>query len=211
MGVIFINVTLKIYQSIFSIIIVMFSFNSITINAETASCLLDIDGNPIEYNKSYYMEPYLFNGRGIAYETWLGEEFVLLQHESSPSPSGQTIRFEHYAGIGGNRDVQTGDWTIIRADSPPVSGLDMLGYNPTYHGVQLGTVASAPKLPKDTQVWIPDSSPENINVSKINNYFAFRNLYNNKYLSYKNTNTKSWLDARKDNIQEETLWRFIAK
>ncbi|PHC36241.1 hypothetical protein COF09_29385 [Bacillus toyonensis] len=202
---------MKIYQFIFTFIIVMFGFNSITVNAETASYLSDIDGNPIEYNKSYYMEPYLFNGRGIAYETWLGEDFVLLQHESSPSPSGQTIRFDHYAGIGGNKYVQVGDWTIIRADSPPVDGLDMFGYNPTYHGVQLGTVAGAPKLPKDTQVWIPNSYSENINVPKKNNYFTFRNLYNNKYLSYKNTNAKSWLDARKDNIQEETLWRFIAK
>lgn len=47
----------------------MFSFNSVTINTETASCILDIDGNLIKYNKSYYMEPYLFNGCGIAYET----------------------------------------------------------------------------------------------------------------------------------------------
>ncbi|MGQ4671978.1 hypothetical protein ACUIJ5_28580 (plasmid) [Bacillus toyonensis] len=92
-----------------------------------------------------------------------------------------------------------------------MDGLDMLGYNPTYHGVQLGTVASAPKLPKDTQVWIPDSYSENINVSKKNNYITFRNLYNNKYLSYKNTNAKSWLDARKDNLKEETLWRLIEK
>ncbi|MCQ6337095.1 MULTISPECIES: hypothetical protein [Bacillus cereus group] len=199
------------HQLIFSIIIVMFGFNSITVNADTANYLLDIDGNPIEYNKSYYMEPCLFNGRGIAYETWLGEDFVLLQHESGQSPSGQTIRFDHYAGIGGNKYVQTRDWTIIRADSPPVDGLDMFGYNPTYHGVQLGTVARAPKLPKDTQVWIPDSYSENINVSKKNNYITFRNLYNNKYLSYKNTNDKSWLDARKDNIQEETLWRLIEK
>ncbi|MCU4946873.1 hypothetical protein OCF15_17530 [Bacillus cereus] len=196
---------------VFTITIAVLSIDSIVVNASTKSYLLDTEGNPVEYNKSYYMEPYLFSGRGLAYESWLGENFVLLQHESTSGPSGQTIKFDYYAGIGSNKCVQIDDWTVIRAENPPINGLNMFGYNPTYHGVQLGTVAGAPKLPKDTQVWIPTTSSEKVIFSGEINYSAFKNMYNNKFLSYKNTNSKSWLDARVSNIQEETLWRLIAK
>lgn len=208
------EIVIKILQKVsifvFTSIFVMLSLNLIVVNADT-NYLLDADGNPVEYNKSYYMEPYLFNGRGLAYETWLGENFVLLQHESSLSPSGQTIRFDHYAGIDSSSNVKIGDWTIIRADNPPVNGLDMFGYNPTYSGVQLGTVAMVPGLPKDTQVWIPTHPYDEFNLAKENNYFNFENMYNKKYLSYKNTNAKLWLDSKGHYLEEETLWRLIAK
>lgn len=183
--------------------------------------LLDYEGNPVKYNKPYYMDPSLLWGRGIAYEKYMTEYFVLLENEGSQgAPSGQQIKFVQPAG-GDSEYVRIGYWTTIRAVNPPevediigdgVTKYDIFTYSPLTKGVSLSPSSkiSGTNVPTEKMIWIPTLLPEDLSgESDLLNYFAFQNLYTKKYLSYTNTSEKSWLDAEDSQIHRETLWRLI--
>ncbi|MRC19760.1 hypothetical protein GH866_29980 [Bacillus thuringiensis] len=178
--------------------------------------LLDWEGNPVMFNKSYYLDPYAYLRRGLAYETYLGEEFVLLQNEGSTG-YGQPIKFTRFIEDHTSECINIGDWVIIKAVYP--SGeidKDYFTYSqtPFVPGVKLSGLPIVPHHPDESQIWIPEILPEELpedinSAPDLLNFFTIKNKYTRGYLSYEITPGKSWLNAKTDNIQKETLWRLI--
>lgn len=116
---------------------------------DSSPYLLDYEGNPVEYDKIYYMDPYYYLRRGLTYETYLGEQFVLLQNEedSTGSFGSQPIKFTRYIEDHTDQYVALNDWSIIRAVNPPEAiekKLFTYSNNPLAHGIKLTGLPMVP-------------------------------------------------------------------
>ncbi|MCU4948982.1 hypothetical protein OCF15_28610 [Bacillus cereus] len=182
--------------------------------------LLDYQGDPVEYGKHYYMNPYSYFRRGLTYEKYLLTNFILVQNEDQPSSfSSQLIKFSDDFGSSTDKYVKLNTPMSITAVSPPegeTQNFFTYSDSPLAHGIKLTGLPRVPHLPNNLQSWTPESLPENIpgleNASDLLNFFAFKNDFSKGYLSIPSAaDKKLWLDARTQTIVKETLWRLIPK
>lgn len=185
-----------------------------------STVLLDYQGHPVEYGKHYYMNPYSYSCRGLAYEKYLLTYFILVQNnDQSTSFSGQLIQFSDDFGSSTDKYVKLNTPMSIKAvSSPEGEAQNYFTYSdtPLAHGLKLTGLPGVPPLPNNLQSWTPESPPKDIpgleNASDLLNYFAFKNDFSKGYLSIPFAEDKKiWLDARTKNIAKETLWRLIPK
>lgn len=182
--------------------------------------LLDYQGYPIEYGKYYYMNPYSYPHRGLAYEKYLLTHFILVQNNDQPSSSsGQLIKFNDDFGSSTDKYVKLNTPMSITAVSPPegeTQNFFTYSDSPLAHGLKLTGLPGAPHLPNNLQSWTPEGLPEDIpgleNASDLSNLFVLKNDFSKGYLSIPFANNeKLWLDARTQTVAKETLWRLIPK
>ncbi|WP_410993555.1 hypothetical protein [Bacillus cereus] len=185
-----------------------------------STLLLDYQGHPVEYGKHYYMNPYSYSHRGLAYEKYLLTHFILVQNNDQPtSSSGQLIKFNDDFGSSTDKYVKLNSPISITAVSPP-EGEDQNFFtysdSPLASGIKLTGLPGVPHLPNTLQSWTPESLPQDIpgleNASDLSNFFGFKNDFSKGYLSIPFApDKKLWLDASTKTIAKETLWRLIPK
>ncbi|WP_141402180.1 hypothetical protein [Bacillus cereus] len=167
-------------------------------SAANLNDLKDVNGNPVETGKKYYMESYAFPGQGLVYDTWSNDFWAKLG-----SRPGEVITFE---------PSWSGDYVRMRTDKTeldyneielPVSYPLYLGVNSETDGVQLA-------LRNNTQWWIPTEPSSDMNLNfTARNCVAFKSYDSNKFMS--SGDSFGWLYVNKSNMDSKTMWRLIPK
>lgn len=159
----------------------------IGLNSASADTLKDANGNSVEYNKSYYLEPAEHPGKGSHHASWnLGQWAYLdpntrgLPIQIKCGPSGQSHVSENLA-IGIQMQTTNLDYSYLRV-------------NRNYNGIQLTDF----KL--ETGQWKAQNFPNS-------NSITFKNNYSNKYLNHQGLN--KWLDATKSEQSADTQWKLV--
>lgn len=168
----------------------------------------DINGNAVQLNREYYMEPVDFPGQGLEYAQWSTSDWAKLT-----SNNRMAVKFENERyGINGmnslvkiktdkTKDIITDDefWgPLIDRNVPMYLGA---GFNA--EGVELHSLMTNQRH----QYWIPmqSSIPELAST----NYIAFKNQEKDRYLAYRNSG--QWLYVDQSTINSKTKWRLIPK
>ncbi|MEH7217530.1 hypothetical protein [Bacillus toyonensis] len=168
----------------------------IGVDSASADTLKDSNGNPIVAGQQYYMQPYEFPGRGLAYAWSTASNWAKLG--SSP---GEAVTFE-----------QTEGWVRIKTDKwdwkhellqPVLTSLYLAGNS---DGVEL----RFDNPNHNTQWWTPTEPSSDMNSDfAARNYYAFKNYNNNQFMSYRNAG--DWLYVDQSTMNSKTMWRLIKK
>lgn len=179
--------------------IVMAGGNSAS--AATLNDVKDVNGNPVETGKSYYMESYAFPGQGLVYETWSNDFWTKLG-----SRPGEVVTFQS-SWSGDSVRIQTNK--AIEEDNElglPTPAPLYLSIDSEADGVQLARSSYS----NNTQWWIPTAPSSDMNLAfTARNCVAFKNYDSNKFMS--SGDSFGWLYVNKSNMDSKTMWRLIPK
>lgn len=157
------------------------------VNPASADTLKDSNGNSVEYNKSYYLEPKEHPGKGITHGSWNLGQWAYLESNTQGLPI--QIKF----GPNGQRHVSENLSIGIQMQTTNLP-YSYLRVNRNYNGIQLTDF----KL--QTGEWKAQNS---LNSNSI----TFKNDFTNKYLNHQGLN--GWLDATKTEQTADTQWKLV--
>ncbi|WP_144506962.1 hypothetical protein [Bacillus mycoides] len=160
----------------------------IGLDSANADTLKDTNGNPVEYDKSYYLEPKEHPGKGINHASWsLGTQWAYLESNTRGLPiqikSGTSDRTCVYENTNISIQLQTANLNY-----------SYLGINKTYNGIQLGSF----------KMEVANWKSQNIPNSR---FVTFKNTYTNKYMNHQGLN--QWLDATRSTQTADTQWKLV--
>ncbi|PEQ51771.1 hypothetical protein [Bacillus cereus] len=167
------------------------------VNPASASTLKDIYGNPVVAGQEYYLESYEYPWLGIYFDQWSGTDWARLGTPREEQETVKIIQSGNSIKLETNRYKQETDFFGGIYHVPLYLSIDF-----NADGVALGKDS-----PYDEEWWtltVPFDSE-----LAAQNYFALKNYYNNKFMSFSITN--GWFTASKSNMDYETLWILSPK
>ncbi|PHG56634.1 hypothetical protein [Bacillus wiedmannii] len=181
----------NILQHVFLGLGILASASIMGLNLANADTLKDINGNPVEYNKSYYLEPKDYPGKGITHASWhLGSQWAYLD----PNTRGLPIKIKPAIS---NNDVHVFENRLINIQMQTTNlNHSYLRVSKNYNGIQLSQSSL------ELGAW----RTQNLSNSR---FVTFKNAYSNKYLNHQGIN--AWLDATKSEQTVDTQWKLVPK
>jgi hypothetical protein len=159
----------------------------IGLDSANADTLKDTNGNPVQSNKSYYLEPKEHPGKGINHASWNLGQWAYLDSNTRGLPIKIKSTLSSDVHISENRliDIQMQTTNLNHS---------YLNISKTYNGIQLSSFSM------EVGTWRAQNIPNS-------RFVTFKNAHTNKYMNHKGLS--EWLDATKAEQTADTQWKLV--